>query len=117
VDLLNINKLKEALNDYIKLRVALFKLELKEHISDVLAKLIAYLIILLFASIVIFFVSLGIAFFINQQLESTYLGFMIVAGFYSLILIGVLLLLRSGKLKAIIEDTIINEQIIEDEEA
>lgn len=117
MDLLNINKLKEALSDYIKIRTALLKLELKEYTSDLIAKLIAYIIILVVASIVIFFISLGLAFLANQLLDSTYLGFIIVALFYSIILVGVLVLLRSGKLKKIIEDSMLNEQIDKDETA
>lgn len=118
MDLLNTKKLKEALSDYVKVKTALLKLELKEHISDALAKLVAYIIILLIASIVLLFLSIGIALLINHVLSSqAYVGFVIVAGFYLIVLFVVLMFLRSGKLKMVIEDAMLNEQIVEDEAA
>lgn len=104
IDILKITKLKEALSDYVKVKLELFKIDMTEQISHVLAQVIAYIVILLISTLVILFVSMGMAFLINQQLDSEYLGFLIVAGAYLLILLGVLYLLKSGKLKMFFED-------------
>lgn len=104
IDILKISKLKEALSDYLKVKLELFKIDMTEHLSQVLAQVIAYMVILLIASLVTLFVSMGLGFLINQQLDSNYLGFFIVAGAYLLVLLLVFYLLKSGKLKGFFEE-------------
>ncbi|PIB36670.1 hypothetical protein BFP72_15295 [Reichenbachiella sp. 5M10] len=103
IDLFNINKIKDALSDYLKVKIDLIKLDITEQLSNVLAQVIAYFIIILISSIVILFISLGLAFLINRELHSEYLGFMVVAGFYTICLAVVFTLLKSGKLKNFFE--------------
>ncbi|UXP33119.1 phage holin family protein [Reichenbachiella agarivorans] len=104
IDILNINKIKSALSDYVKVKIELFKLDMTTQISNALAQVIAYFIIILIGGLVVFFVSMGMAFLFNQLLASTYLGFIIVAGIYLLFLLIVLYLLKSGNLKSFFED-------------
>ncbi|MCV9387910.1 phage holin family protein [Reichenbachiella ulvae] len=104
IDILKITKLKEALSDYVKVKLELFKIDMTEQISHVLAQVIAYIVILLIATLVILFVSMGMAFLINEQLESEYLGFLVVAATYLIVLLFVFYLLRSGKMKLFFED-------------
>lgn len=105
-DLFKISKLKEAVSDYLKVKFELFKLDITEHLSNILAQVIAYVVILLMAWLVIGFLSLGIASLLNELLDSQFLGELIVSGFYLIILLIVYAFLKSGKLKAAFEKMI-----------
>lgn len=109
MDLFNIQKLKQAISDYVRIKVELFKLDITEHVANILAQVIAYFIIISMLSLVLVFSTTGIAFLLNDLLDSVYLGFLITAGFYLLILIIVFILLKSGKLKAFFEKRLISE--------
>ncbi|SHK37562.1 Putative Holin-X, holin superfamily III [Reichenbachiella agariperforans] len=104
----NINKLKEAFADYLKVKIELFKLDMSQHISRVVAQVIAYSIIVLTALVVLFFISMGLAYLLNEQFQSSYLGFMVVAGAYALILSVVFYFLKSGKLESFFEEKMIS---------
>ncbi|MGL1887498.1 MAG: phage holin family protein [Reichenbachiella sp.] len=115
-DLFNINKLKETLSDYVKVKLELFKLEITEHVSNILAQVVAYVVILLIATLVLLFLSMGLGFLFNYLLGSEFWGFIIVAGFYLILLIIVLTFLNSGKLKAFIEEAILSTKQQETDE-
>jgi len=100
---LKLTKLKEAIYEYVRVKIELFKLDLTEHLSNILAQLIAYVVILLLAGLVVTFLSMGVANLINERMESNYLGQLVVALFYLLILLLTLFYLRSGKLKKFFE--------------
>ena len=108
MDLLKIGKIKETISNYIKVRLELFKLDLTEHISHILAQLIAYLIILIISTIVITFLSIALAQYLNTQLESTSIGYVIVSAIYLIILLIVYYFLKSGKLKAYFESILVD---------
>lgn len=103
MDILKISKLKETFTEYIKVKFELFKLDLTEHLSNVLAQLIAYLVILIISALVITFLSIALAHFINSYFQHTAIGYLIVAGIYLVFLLLVFYLLKSGKLKAFFE--------------
>ena len=113
--MLNINKLKETLSEYIKVRIELLKLDLAEQISKLLAQVVAYVVILIILGLVVSFFSMGIAYLINEQLQSNYLGFIIVAAFHSSILIAIFVLLRTGKLKQLFESILTSKDEDSDE--
>ena len=100
---MKLTKLKEAVYEYARVKIELFKLDLTEHLSNILAQLIAYVVILLLAGLVVTFLSMGVANLINEQMESSYLGQILVASFYLLILLLTFFFLRSGKLKKFFE--------------
>lgn len=108
-DLLNFEKIKKNLSEYIEVRLELLKLDITEHVADMLAQVIAYLIIILLAAFVLSLVSIGISFYLNDLLNTKYWGFFITAGIYSIGLIAVLLTLKSGKLKSFFETIIVNQ--------
>lgn len=108
-DFFNFGKLKQAISDYIRAKIEILKLDIAEHLANILAQVIAYFIILIMLSLVLAFSSMGVAFLLNDLMDSNYLGFMIVAGFYLLILLIVLALLKSGKLKAFFEKKLVAE--------
>lgn len=115
MDILNINKIKETLSGYIKVKIELLKLDITEHISKILSQVIAFLIIFIIAMFVLAFASFALANFLNDRLGNSYGGYLVLAGVYLIFLMAIFYLLRSGKLKQYLESNII-EGISEDEE-
>jgi len=107
--LFNINKLKEALSGYIKVKLELFKLDMAEHLSKILAQMVAYLVILIFLGLVTLFLSIAVALHLNEILESSYLGFVLVSAFYTVLLICVFILLKTGNLKSFFESILMTK--------
>lgn len=103
MDILKISKLKETFTEYIRIKFELFKLDLTEHLSNVLAQMIAYLVILVISGLMITFLSIALAHFINSYFEHPAIGYLIVAAIYLLFLLLVFYFLKSGKLKAFFE--------------
>lgn len=103
MDILNIGKLKETFTEYIRVKFELFKLDLTEHLSNVLAQMIAYLVILIISGLVVTFLSIALAHYLNTYFQNESIGYLIVAGIYLLLLMLVFYFLKSGKLKAFFE--------------
>lgn len=103
MDILKISKLKETFTEYIRVKFELFKLDLTEHLSNVLAQMIAYLVILIISGLMITFLSIALAHFLNSFFENEAIGYLIVAGIYLFLLLLVFYFLKSGKLKAFFE--------------
>ncbi len=86
---------KSDISEYITSQVNLFKLQVTEGLSEFFAKLFKIAIVILFSSITFLFISLGLAFYLGNLLESLYIGFFIVGGLYFLLLIGFYLLRKT----------------------
>jgi len=107
VDILNIKKLKEILSEYVKIKFELFKLDITEHLSKILAQVIAYMIIFFMAMFVFAYAGIALANYLNQFFENTFGGYLVVAGIFLLLLFIVAYFLRSGKLKSFLETKIV----------
>lgn len=116
MDLFNLHKLKNAFSDYLKTKIELLKLDVKEYMAEALAQVIAYVVILMMLSLVMAFSSIGVSFLLNEVLDSTYLGFLITAGFYLLILLIVVALLKTGRLRDFFEKQLMAENKPEEDE-
>ncbi|MEO9805602.1 MAG: phage holin family protein [Reichenbachiella sp.] len=103
MDILKISKLKETFTEYIRVKFELFKLDLAEQLSNVLAQMIAYVVILLISGLMITFLSIALANFLNSFFKGESVGYLIVAGLYLLLLLLVFYSLKSGKLKTFFE--------------
>lgn len=89
--LLKLDQIADHLIGLIETRLALTKLELKEEVARIGAKIIAVAIATFLFFMFMAFISLSIGVFINRQLSSEYLGFVIVAAFYALVLLILIL--------------------------
>lgn len=98
------HKVIEAFNGFIETKVEILKLDAREEIGTLIAKLLVLLLIGLFSALVLFFASLACAYAINEGLASAYAGLLIVGGFYLLISI----VLYTNRKKVI--DTIVEKQ-------
>jgi hypothetical protein len=93
-----VEELTENLNKYVKTNLDLIKCQATERSCDIGSKLIVNLILLLVTVLLVLFSSLGISFYLSEYYGNSSIGFIIVAGFY--LIIGLILLM--GK-KSLIE--------------
>jgi len=107
VDLINLNKLKDILSGYLKVKIELLKLDLTEHISKILSKVIAFLVIFIVAMFVLAFASFALANFLNEVWGNSFGGYLVLAGVYTIVLLIVLYFLKSGKMKQYLESNIV----------
>jgi hypothetical protein len=92
---LKLDNLVSNLTGYLETKVELLKVEIKEDLATGLGKAINYLIIAFVFAMVLLFLSLGIAIVLEEMLGS-FLGFGIVALFYTIV--GIVLLLNKETL-------------------
>ncbi len=88
---LKLDGLVNSLTGYIETRIELVKYELKEDIAKAIAKVSILLFLALLFTFFILFSSVAVAIKIGESMGS-FAGFGIVAGFYLLVLLVILLL-------------------------
>ncbi len=92
----DIHKVIEIGKKYLEIRIELLKLDFKEQASHYLLKTGFLFVSVLIFFVILLFLSLGLAFYLNELTNSSYYGFFIMAGIFFLMAI-LLLLLRNNK--------------------
>jgi fatty acid desaturase len=82
-----IESLLERIAEYGKTSFELAKLKLLDKTSDIVSSFISHSVVVVFILSFLFFLNLGIAFWLGEILNSIYYGFLIVAVFYGVIAI------------------------------
>ena len=80
----DIDRLLASLQGYIETKVELVKLDAKEELQSVIAKLLVLGILVILGLLTVLFLSFGIAYFLNDLLDSNIWGFAIVGVLYLL---------------------------------
>lgn len=93
--LLRIDNLVDNVSGYVDTRVKLLKIEIKEDVAKVLSKGLMSGALMIIFVIFLFFISFGLAQFLNTLLGNSFEGYLIVAGIYLLILMLFLIFRRS----------------------
>lgn len=86
----------ENLIKYIESRIDLIKFETKESITEAVISIVRIVTLLILTLFTTIFLSIALALYLNQVLESTFVGFLIVGGFY-LILSLIALLFKDNQ--------------------
>ena len=86
-----IEALTDSLHSYVKKNCEIIKFEAIEHTSSIGSSIITNLILVLVTVFIMLFVSLSVGFYLSDVIGNTYVGFLIVAGFY--LIIGTILLI------------------------
>ncbi|MBX7127678.1 MAG: phage holin family protein [Cyclobacteriaceae bacterium] len=89
---LKLDGILKSATGYLEARVELLKLEIREDVAKALARMMVYAVMLFAGTLVVVFFSIGVAQFINGQLASSYAGYLVVSGFYLVLLLGIYLL-------------------------
>ena len=108
--MLKIGEIVQTIKGIIETRIGLVKQEIQDEFVGILSRLILLIIIGSMLLLVFLFLSLSLAFFLSQVTKSPYLGFLIVALMYFLVVL-VLFLSRDSlkiqeKLQAVLKDFI-----------
>ena len=107
-------ELKLLVSDYLAARLRLIKYEVYEKSAKISAMLFSSLVIAMLASMILFFLSIALGFYLGSVLESYGTGFMIVTGFYIILLMPFILFRKNWIEKSIINSVI--ERLMEKEE-
>ena len=102
-----IDGLTENTQTFIKTNVKFVQLEVYERTTNLISSGINLSIIVILVLFILFFLNFGIAQFIGEQLGRPSFGYMIVAGFYLLVLLIFLLIRKSWKKKNTIKNAIL----------
>lgn len=79
------------MKEYAETRFEIVLLNIQDKVSDLLSSMAAALIAGILGIFILFFISVGAAWWIGQMLQNPSIGFFCVAGFYLLVAIIVLL--------------------------
>jgi uncharacterized membrane protein YqjE len=82
-----IDELLKNVVGYLETRVELVKLEAKEEVAKILARLLLFTLLMLLFAMFVIISSITFGLYLNYLLESAFLGMVIVSGFYFLILV------------------------------
>ncbi|MBL0340990.1 MAG: phage holin family protein [Bacteroidetes bacterium] len=100
------NDVVDDIKDFVNVSAELYKLKATEKGAAIASTAIINIILGVFASLVLVFISFAIAFGIAEMTGKIYLGFLIVAGFYALACF-IILITKDKWLKSSLVDTII----------
>jgi len=107
-------EVKLMISDYLSAKIQLLKYDIYEKSAKLSATLFSSLVIAMLASMMLFFLSLALGFYLGSVFDSYGTGFLVVTGIYLAMLLPFILFRKSW-----IEKTIINriiEQLTEKEE-
>ncbi|MES2559381.1 MAG: hypothetical protein V4590_06550 [Bacteroidota bacterium] len=95
---------------YVKTLYELYLLKAVKKVSSGATTVLVIAIVILFASLLIVFASVGAALWLNHLLDNSFYGFFIVSGFYAL-LVAIIYALRKNRIRKTIQDIIICEML------
>ena len=93
--------------EFVEVKTEQIKLKIIARVAKMLSGVIAISVSLLFGFFFLFFLSYAFAEMLNDILESSYLGFLLIAGVYLLVIVITILLVKSRKLQRWIENFIV----------
>jgi uncharacterized membrane protein YqjE len=105
---LRIDAIIENLTGLIEARMELAKLEIKEEAAKVGARIVAAIVFSFLLVMIIIFFSLSVATLLNSVLGSIFLGYVIITGFYLLVLVLLIAFKAHIWLQQKIENGLIN---------
>ena len=91
---LKIDSIIDNLTALIEARLELAKLELKEEAAKLGARIIASIVFVFLLVMIVVFLNFSLATWLNYMLDSIYLGYVIVTGFY-LVVLGLLIVFKT----------------------
>ena len=108
MQLFPITQLIEKLEAYLRTKGEILKLEAMGHLARMFSYVIVFGVLGFVGSLLLLFLYITLAAYLNEVLSSVYLGYLILCGILLLKLVVISLLLRSGKLQKWIESLIID---------
>lgn len=107
---LRLDAIIDNLTGLIETRIELAKIEMKEEVAKIGARIIAGVVLSFLLVMIIIFLSFSVATWINSLLESTYWGYFIITGFYLVFFILIIVLKAHIWLQQKIESSLIDTE-------
>ncbi len=105
-----IEDLFEKAEEYVKTNIEIAKLKATDKVAEIVSSLIAQIAVVVLAFFFLLMINIGIAFWLGMIMGATHYGFMVVAGFYALLVL-LLVLFKNSLIKAPINNSIINQML------
>ncbi len=99
--------LVSRITEYVKLKVQQIKLELVGHLARLMSQILVMLFLAMLGLFMVLFLSFAVGAYLNEVLESNYLGYLIVAGGYFIAFFIIGMLAKSGRIQAWLEEAIL----------
>ncbi len=80
--MLNIDRLLQNVTRFLEIKLEIYELRLKQQLSETLANLTAMLLVMLVGFVGLVFLSLALGLFLNNVLQSSFAGLLIVGVVY-----------------------------------
>lgn len=100
--LLGVNALIDNLKGYVETKIELLKIEVQEKLTTLITVVLVLFCISIFGVLAFFFLNFALAFYLNQLLDSIFLGFLILGFFYLLILIVLVFSISKGSIHKLV---------------
>lgn len=101
--MLKIGEIVQTIKGIIEARIGIVKQEIQDEFVGILSRLILLIVIGSMLLLVVLFLSLSLAFFLSQLTKSPYLGFLIVALLYFLVVLVMILTRDSSSMQLKVE--------------
>jgi hypothetical protein len=92
---LRLEGLINNLSGYVETRVALIKIEMREEVASILSRALMIMLIILVGFLCLLFLSFATAQYLNALMMSEYAGYVMVALFFGLLLVLLLIFRKS----------------------
>ncbi len=102
-----IESLLEKAQIYAKTNIEIFKLQAIDKLTDIVSTIVAKLAIIVVALLIIFLVNIALSLWIGEMVGKSYYGFLIVAGFYVLIIV-IMIFNKSSILKRRVKHSVVS---------
>lgn len=89
--MLNIGEIIQTVKSMVETKIELIKLEIQEEFSSIVSRLIILFLVGAVAFLGVLFLSLSSAFYLNQLLNSPFLGFLFLGGLYGIVILLLIL--------------------------
>ncbi|MEM9894945.1 MAG: hypothetical protein AAF789_01130 [Bacteroidota bacterium] len=105
---MDVNKLIETISEYFEVKSEQVKLRILKKLAKLLAVLLSLIFLIAISLFLLLFVSFALTQILNEWLDSNYLGYLLISGFYLALIIGVVIAVRTKALQKVLEKFIIN---------
>ncbi|MEO6961349.1 MAG: phage holin family protein [Puia sp.] len=107
---ISIKSLIEKSQDYLETKIEIAKLKTVDKSSDALSSLVVLMSMIFLGLLCFLFISIALALYLGFLLGSAYTGFLIVGGFYGIVL-WILYLLRDKWIKTPVTNLLIKKML------
>lgn len=101
--LFNFDSIIDNLKGYVETQVSLTKIEIKEEVLSSIGKLISVLVMAIFLFFSVLFLSVALAIYLNEIMQTSYWGFVLIALFYLILCLLSAWFIKTEKFKSLIQ--------------